>query len=508
MAETFDPDAYLASKSKQQEFDPDAYLATKAPTEQKGFLRSLGDTAMEGLGSLGKKLDSYTGAPMRAGIFAAQEGKNPLSAAYQQFGDSDSSPSGKDIVMRAGVTDVPVKSRGIQPKFVEEEERRALGPAYDKYKENAAKVSPADIAGFGMDMAADPTLMLQGAGKAIPAVGKALAEGFEMGGRGLRKGVALTSHITSGAPTEAVERLIQRPSQVLKPPSAIKAGEAAREELLAKTSQEGKKIGDARKAFRQSFGESSVDTSPVVENLQENIANKGTIGGEQGALSPKEEESLKGLIGSRLQTDALSKKPAGSLQHFADYLKNQIDTFEQSRLPGGNDTAYQSQLRKTYGQVKGLLHDIDPNGLKQADKQFHEFAKKADKLGQLENPDTMERFVSTYYGPNKSTMREAAEGLIPNSLEDIKDIGAAKSFNTIGPSGSHAGLRNITSAGLIGKGMFTHDPLSVVGGLMMQPSVQKQLIGRGAQLSPYIANNPEFIPLARGALVNQYRKKK
>lgn len=108
----------------------------------------LGASVLQALIGATKAFDSYTGAPTRAAIGAAQEGKNPLPAFKQQFGeDPNLAPSGKDIVMKAGVSGEPSTRYGV---------------------------SPAGVLGVGMDMAANPINFLgpvaKGAGMAVKAL--------------------------------------------------------------------------------------------------------------------------------------------------------------------------------------------------------------------------------------------------------------------------------------------------------------------------------------------------
>lgn len=126
----FDPHAYAASDNNDEEsappeFDPNAYLSED---QKPGLLKKAGDAVISGL----NKLDSYTGAPVRSAISAAQNANTPsqipalaAGAFSKQFGQDPSlAPSGQDIVERAGI------EKGS----------------------TAAKV-----AGFGMDMASNPT---------------------------------------------------------------------------------------------------------------------------------------------------------------------------------------------------------------------------------------------------------------------------------------------------------------------------------------------------------------
>ncbi len=96
------------------------------------------------LGTAARGLDSVTGAPMRAGISAAQNSNYPsdipgdaAKAAWKQFGNmKDEAPSGEDIVKKAGVPE------GTASK----------------------------VAGFGMDLAANP-LNFAGAGAKLAGKG-------------------------------------------------------------------------------------------------------------------------------------------------------------------------------------------------------------------------------------------------------------------------------------------------------------------------------------------------
>ncbi len=471
---------------------PWAKYAASAPPESPGLLSQLGSAALTGASDLGQYIDKYTGGPMRAGISAAQAGENPISAYAKQFGENGA-PTGKDIATKAGLSTTPIPPHRIGSM-----------PYQPKPGEG---ISPAGMGGVAVDVLADPTLAVQGGLRAFPAAAEALSP-IAKGAKGLlQKGLGTATELSSGVPSEDAIRLMQNPSGVLNPKSALDIAGNARNELLARSAQEGQQIGEARKAFANKFGNSNVDTTPVIESIHNKIAEKGPINGEAGAISQGEAKNLKGLVNDRLTStdlgaDAISKtvpqKSASSLQRFADYIGNEVKSFDQSKLPGSSDTAYQSQLRQTYGKVKGLLHDLDPSGLAEADKKFSKFATDANRLGRLEDPNMMESFINNFQGKNKSLMRESAKGLIPENMSDIEDLGAAKGFNVIGPSGSHAGLRNMISAGAMAHGAYSHDPLQMIGGALMQPAVQKQLLGRGSQLGSALVAHPEITPIARG----------
>lgn len=118
--------------------------------------------------AVGEAVDSYTGAPIRAGIKAAQKGENPLKAAWNQVGDSKSAPSGKDIAAATGLSTKPLTTSGDQKRkdFISAHQ---YDPGFKHLLEQAEAsgqfqdtegASPAGIAGIGIDMAADPTVVV------------------------------------------------------------------------------------------------------------------------------------------------------------------------------------------------------------------------------------------------------------------------------------------------------------------------------------------------------------
>jgi hypothetical protein len=468
----FDPDEYLrknsAPEKPQSGFDPDAYLAKHEPQvfNPTGVItdaaKSFGNAALGAMNVAGRAVDRFTGAPMRAAIGAAQNANsvsdivpNAVSAGFKQFGsDPELAPTGEDIVKKAGVPE------GI----------------------------PSKVAGIGMDLAANPMNF-------IPA--DAIASGASKLAPMISKGVAKGSEIMTGVPSEAVERLIARPGQVLSaedPGKALNVAKSARAELLARDAEEDAAIRAARSKFKNEFGDRQPDTTSVTNNMAD-FAQRNESS-PQG-FGPVPDAELN-------QISEMSKKlgdmNAGDLQKFSDYIDTRIKNFDQSKMPGSGDTRFQSYLRSLRGQIKGKLHELDPEGLGAADKQFHNYATNADRLGKLEDENQMESFINNYFGKNKTLMRESAEDLIPDSVKDIADIGASRAFTKQGPAGSEMGARRIVGSGIGGilgaHGVMTHNPLEIAAGAaahaMTSPEVHKQVIGRSAQAIGAIKNMPWF----------------
>jgi hypothetical protein len=163
-----------SSSSGGDDVDLEKYLDAKGVTapasEEPGLLGS----ALHAVSEAGKKISSYTSAPARAAIAAAQDGKNPLTAFGGQFGeDPDKAPTGKDIVVKAGVSDDPMFHTSIKEMAKTPSSstlvnlaRMASNLLPDSVQKADIHPSPADVAGTGIDIAADPL-------NAIPLVGEA-----------------------------------------------------------------------------------------------------------------------------------------------------------------------------------------------------------------------------------------------------------------------------------------------------------------------------------------------
>lgn len=125
----------------------------------------IGSKILDGVVAVGGAIDSVTGAPVRASIGALQDGKGLLEAGKtfgKQFAEDPSlAPTGKAIALKAGVSDKAIFGDPNEPidKALEEAGFTVQEPEFKA-------LSPADLAGLGIDVAADPTNL-------IPVVGAA-----------------------------------------------------------------------------------------------------------------------------------------------------------------------------------------------------------------------------------------------------------------------------------------------------------------------------------------------
>lgn len=124
----------------------------------QGQSEGLGQKVLSAIGTGAKALDSVTGAPVRAAISAVQNGQNPITAGWNQFGNmTDQAPSGKDIALKAGLSDEPSPTTTVM--------RGGMGGVPTP----VTSASNATAAGMGIDMAANP---LNLAGPLLKMVGK------------------------------------------------------------------------------------------------------------------------------------------------------------------------------------------------------------------------------------------------------------------------------------------------------------------------------------------------
>lgn len=163
----FDPKKFLQQLDAEDSgFDPHQFLGQLDAEDAADAQRRLHDVESSFLTPIARAaqaVDSYTGAPVRAGVGALQEGQGlsgALSAAKKQFGeDTATAPSGKDLVAKMGV---PTKEFDLP----------LIANPYTGQKVSA---SPAGILGAGAEAVLDPTTYIPGAG---------IAKGGELALRG------------------------------------------------------------------------------------------------------------------------------------------------------------------------------------------------------------------------------------------------------------------------------------------------------------------------------------
>lgn len=333
--------------------------APKTREEKLAFIKEKGAAdggsgIMDAIAAFGNAVDSYTGAPARAAIGAAQEGKNPITAGWNQIGaDPKTAPTGKDIAKRAGLsTDetIPIGGRTEMQRMMGIDEDEAVGPAM--------KVSPAGVAGLGIDLAADPTnligsgLVSKGLSKLAPIVkggGKAAAELTVQGAKALpgAKAIAVGAEV-------AKDSVVNTASALKKLVNPLQA--ADHKELLAIADRAG--IDRTLLPEAVEFGESS-----FITRASRNRA-EGVLGQDHLKKFEQGLEAVRGATEKKIETIAGGSVPSaveageilkGGYDDAVDRLFNDVDFTYNSVIdqsPGARLT--EASLEKVSSKLNGI----------------------------------------------------------------------------------------------------------------------------------------------------------
>jgi hypothetical protein len=162
-----------------------------------GIVDDFTGAVVGGLSAVGRQVDRFTGAPVRAAIGAAQTGQPVGSAFTSQFAKPpEAAPTGKEIAARTGLSTDPFIKLPLK------------GPTGEVFK-----VSPAGIAGTAVDIIADPTNIIP-AGLVGRVVGKV---GAVAGGATAKAGVfagAKATDVVTG--TKGATRIVGAAKERLK----------------------------------------------------------------------------------------------------------------------------------------------------------------------------------------------------------------------------------------------------------------------------------------------------
>jgi len=268
-----------ASKKDKADTETGPWVRYRFTEPESKVPKSPGEMLSEGFLSASEFVDKYTGAPVRAGIGALQEGKglfDALGAAREQFGAEEiTAPTGKQIAKRAGLS--------------AEETLRVPGTDFT--------FSPAGAAGLGVEVVADPTTLIPGAavGRAAGALSRMGAQPVIQAARGVRKAaqslkpsekaiekaIDVATKIPSGItglPRETVKNYIKyfdEIEDVLKKYDGdiAVAADDVREEFQRQIQAARRKNSAAiTESLEQLYPEKTVDVSNVVDELSQQRA--------------------------------------------------------------------------------------------------------------------------------------------------------------------------------------------------------------------------------------------
>lgn len=455
----------------------------------------IGQQILEGVGAAGEFIDKYTGAPTRAAIGAVQEGEGLGGAAEafgEQFGeDPGLAPTGEDIAKRAGLSDEAL-APGVSPTEAGIQALQSGGSMGDaamaignRFLEApwsahpatqlAAQSSPAEIAGLGIDIAADPTNVVP-----VGPLAKVAAKGARGGVRGLRaaggtaaklgeKGVTgLTKKVGSlmtGVPEKEIETYIRRHPEVEK--VITQYGDNMQE--AADVIREGfqKNIHARRRALGTSIGD-SLDRLP-----QKKVVPAKAVLDELEAVKSRLNKKLQ--LEEVGQVDELIQRVGGLADEAGNVTAKemfQIKEFLQDRgkpafMKAGQLFApgKQAQMaaKNASGKARELVNTISPS-IKEANKELH-------RLHVIEG-----RINKNLIAPGKSAAALGTAGARTNlrNVKELELLSAITGKDLLGQAETYAAAQRFAAPGLAatdttGKSVERMLKASLAGGVLGGP---------------------------------------
>jgi hypothetical protein len=326
-------------------------------------------------------IDSYTGAPTRAAIGAAQNAESPLAAFVKQFGENPAlAPSGKDLAKKTGASTESIIPDSALPSFLKD----TKGNKTLELIKNLATASPAGIYGAGLDIAANPlnvaTPVARGVGlladaaSEVPAVSRALETAGKIPGKLATKAAASLTPATEKA-IEVYNSSAPEVNNVIKRSGGILSTAADEAKVKIQASIQAEKDA-ANGLIKQALEDPElqkiqVPTQPILEKLQ---AAKSKINPHYDPGDIKQINDMMERINQANPSGAMSldnlyettkflrKRSYGS---FAENGEIYINSPQAAKAANGARQAATEALHEAAPQIKeadaihSSLHDVD-----------------------------------------------------------------------------------------------------------------------------------------------------
>lgn len=434
-------------------------------------LQSAGAGITQGLGAVSKAIDKYTGAPVRAGVYRAMQGKpeEAFGAAYEQFGaDPTKAPSGKDIAYEAGLSEEPY----IRTPII-------MNPYTGK--EGTLKVSPAGIAGAVGEMALDPTAY-------IPAgtIGKGLAKGALAASDALgavgRKVTPKLGKMIARVPEETTRAYMARPKEISQTAKMYTAEDlkdiidetvgAAKADVETTKGQSDLLRQQLKDKLRQKRSDLQRQTIPsdVVNEIQGSLENQKAVLGD---LSLKADEALvksgkeftkKGLLQlidsvgasagdyiiGEARNNAVQKLKA-TRQRIEDSVPNFIpakdmrDILQQIRADidfDMNAGEFNSDLNRMRKEFSNRISDNLKNFVPEYSDYMSQMSQLAGSLEQMSKLFGSEKYPAKAYGTLQSIRKGGRQDIIDAIRRNAELTKNQMLSNTLGQYQRDAALIN------------------------------------------------------------------
>lgn len=478
----------------------------------------VGKQALSLAGAAGEAIDRYTGAPMRAGISAAQSGENPIPAAYQQFGEDPSkAPTGKDIVKKAGVTDETHHLSDVVPGYAEPGQSQHW---YQPEKKGFLDPTPAGAAGAAMDIAANPlnfipTGTIANQSKALGRALAPVADAMDLKGLAGDAGKVLTKggEALTGVPEKDIATYAKHGDEI----EAMANASDNNAHVAANQMRENwaNKVQDYKKGLADQISTALNDSDKTVS--QNSILE--ALDKAKSKINPKlRGEELEGVEALKAKVNAVADENGNIPLKDAHDLKQYLqEVATPSYGPTGQIFNYGKQAAQAAksgaAEVRGLINEAAP-----------EVAEANSRYSQLHDIEDRVNRNMLIEGKPEASIISAGNNGNPANRENLKQLGLLVGHDMVGDAEKLSAMRTFAdpkflpmdttgkSATRVGAGAglgaaaghylgIGAIPGAAVGSMATSPAVLKGLINSakaGSQKAQAALNNIERAGLLSG----------
>ena len=413
----------------------------------------LGSQIVDGLIKTANKIDSYSGAPVRAAIGAAQESENPLSAFANQFGEDNSlAPTGKQLAQKAGVPNNSLSE--IMPGIYTDDPKQAE-KWFTFLKGGPADISASGVAGLGLEIATDPTMLIPGA---------AAKKGLDVVGKGVKAGTSVAKAAIKGAANPILDR-----SADILTKGTVKLGSALTGVPQQNIKTYIEKAPEIKDLLARHDGNIAAAADDLRTNFQESI--RKTVSGlndEIKAAIKSADPSKKGSVEQivkvleQVKSGVNSTLYPGSVDEIDGLIAkikglSEPDYFSEIMSPAAKKEAMDAISAKAVNEAKRFLQDVGESAYQKNGQVFNysKQAARAAKSGAAEARKIETSLVPETVGPNKklselhnledvinpnliatqkpeSALIAAGAGQNPRSVENLKKLGDLTGYDALG----------------------------------------------------------------------------
>lgn len=430
---------------------------------------TFGDKALGVVGKVASALDSVTGAPSRSAIGALQDGQNPLTAFKNQFAeDPSAAPTGAEIAKKAGVSDEAFAqfTGDDVAKLANTISKIGGAPALalkiladnapQSLKDQTYKPTPADVAGLGIDIAADPTMLIPGRaiGKTAEVVGdaakflksktgRAIGKTAELVGDAAKATTVKAGSTLTGVSEKSIKTYIEQRKAIDEiiakhGGDMTLAADELRENLQSAIQNKVRSLnGNIEKAIKEAPSDVKISSDSIIDSLTEtrNQLNPALFGDKIEEIN----EVIKKIEALPKQLDAKSASDAKRfLQGMAEgaYLKNG-QVFTSSKEAARAAKAGGREARKI--EMELAPGTIEPN-------------KELSRLHRYES-NVNKNLIAP--GKTESALLAAGSGANARNVKNLRDISNITGFDALGEA------EKLSSAKTFGEASFT--PVDTTG---------------------------------------------